>query len=922
MTQGATGLGNARGSITIDTSQAQTAAATMRGVGQSINQSMTQTATGVRRLGGALRELRGEIAAVGIGAAVLTGLGLKTAGGLEEAKIQLTGIVGNERDAVRLMEDLRKSAAKAGVPFSDILAFTNQLLPALKGNTTELERYLDLARRLATRRPSEGLAGAAFSINEALSSGGTDLMSIAERFGIARKELRAAVDQTGSFAAGLDLILNRMGATTEVADRMGKTFNASLRIATDAARQLLATGFEPLLNTLTPLLQQATAFLTQIQQTSPALASMGAGLIAATAVAAPLALVLNQAAQAAKALKAAGILTALGRGGVLAGAGVAGGAIGIGAARGIGFATGNEAMQNTSVNSLMNTIRQLVDIIAAGIVLILNTLTNGMAQAVRVFLNGAASFRDGFALLLFGLGKLLPDRLGGNELENFALDLTESSDKIRELGDSVVEHARATAESNRQWLQGLFASTAAASPANQERLQTEAEDAALKGEQTSAIVAWSEAVQEIERDAAQARLDATRQYEQQRADVIAQYELSIVREAQDFARQRLRQQQQLEESIADIRANAAEREADWWADLQDRINDLIGDSGDRIADIRKESTKRVEDIEQDHAKRMEDLQRSHRETILNAASRLDARAIAEENRRFNNQAGNLSRDLAERTEQERGNLQERIEQEQENLAERIQQEQEAHAERLQDAREADEERIQDMRQSIAEQQRMEDEDRAIRLERQAEDQRRQLAQMATAHQDRLAQITQQAARERQQLDNEFVKQLAGLGIQNQRWLSLQKRGQDDALKLFEAFWDDFEDEINKRYNSILSNKGVSSGTTKPISNTPNQPVPFASGGAVSYTGAATVHGSRSRPEYMLSADTTAALRGMMGNFTQPQLLNAVGDAGGRGGATLNLGDGAIQIYAAPGMSPGDVAMAVRSEMTQIIRELA
>jgi hypothetical protein len=74
---------------------------------------------------------------------------------------------------------------------------------------------------------------------------------------------------------------------------------------------------------------------------------------------------------------------------------------------------------------------------------------------------------------------------------------------------------------------------------------------------------------------------------------------------------------------------------------------------------------------------------------------------------------------------------------------------------------------------------------------------------------------------------------------------------------------------------------------------------------------------------MLSADTTARLKAMMGSFTQPQLLNAVAaGAGGGGGRSVTMGDVSFQIYAQPGQSPQDIAAAVRGELTELLRSMA
>ena len=81
-----------------------------------------------------------------------------------------------------------------------------------------------------------------------------------------------------------------------------------------------------------------------------------------------------------------------------------------------------------------------------------------------------------------------------------------------------------------------------------------------------------------------------------------------------------------------------------------------------------------------------------------------------------------------------------------------------------------------------------------------------------------------------------------------------------------------------------------------------------------------LHGSRSRPEYVLSADTTALLRGALGGaFSQQQLVGAVG---GGGGMTIQSGAFSMPIYAAPGQSPQDIGRAVTAALTQFFRSIA
>ncbi|TXH53014.1 MAG: hypothetical protein E6Q97_14405, partial [Desulfurellales bacterium] len=298
---GATSLGHAQGSISIDTSDLRNVTGVSRAVSQqvassfgAIDASVKRTQSNLASFSRSIGQIKGELTGLSIGASIISGIGLNMAGGIEETEIKLTGMLRSVDKAKALMDDLRKRSAAAGLPFNDMLAVAVRLLPTLQGNTKELDKWYGLVRRTAALNPLEGMAGAAFSINEALTSGGKDLVSLVERFNVSRSQLRAEMEANGNdFAAALDTVLNRMGITTETAAKMGTTFRAGFNAAKDAAIQFLAEGFTPLLQTLTPLLHQSAAWLATLRQTNPAIAQIGAGMTAAVAVGAPLLLLFN-----------------------------------------------------------------------------------------------------------------------------------------------------------------------------------------------------------------------------------------------------------------------------------------------------------------------------------------------------------------------------------------------------------------------------------------------------------------------------------------------------------------------------------------------------------------------------------------------------------------------------------------------------
>lgn len=365
--------------------------------------------------------------------------------------------------------------------------------------------------------------------------------------------------------------------------------------------------------------------------------------------------------------------------------------------------------------------------------------------------------------------------------------------------------------------EGVFASPVAAARARQS-MQTGGVGGpwmagAATEDQIAVISDHYAAVRDLEKQSARARLDETRQYEEQRSDAIRQYEQGIAREAEDFARTRQRQAQQLEEDIADVREEAGRREAE----------------------AREDSARRLAEAEEDYQRQREQAMEDHEDRLRDAASNLDAKAIYEEQRRFTK-------------EQERAK---------EAHDERVDDERDALDERLAEAREADERRIEELRQNLADQQALEDEDRRIRLERQAQDHQAQLEQMAVEHQNRLEQIAQQGAEERAALQEQFNQALADAGLRNERWLKEQEKAKDEAMKLFEEFWR----SITQRMGGGVNTRGDAGrpGFAAPTA--------FAQGGPVLSGGLALLHAG----EFVMPAP---AVRGASGGGSGPLTLNA------------------------------------------------
>lgn len=880
---GGRSLGTAQGSIRIDTSDAERARLTMQRVGQDIARAVQPIDTALKGAQRTIREFRGELLAIGAAGAVLTRIGLDGARSMLSYRVSFQQLLGSEREAVALMGDLTDSANQFGIEVEEVWQLARALLPTLEGNTEELDKFVKRAALLASTNPLKSTADAARAIQEYLAGQHISLQRLFNVDPNIIAEARSLYDDVG---AQLDYILGRLGATEEGAREMADAF-VGVR---NEVKLALAEGFAPLFQQLQPLATSFREFVQELRQSNPEILTLGAGMTSAAAAGAPLLLLLGQMLSLLEKIRAiklpASLLAALG---VVGGTGVAvagGVGVGIQATRAIGRATGDDQLAQSNLADLWRIIKQTVvalvnmwtqvnGILAAGVALAAERFADGVAHVLRTL----AGFADWLTRLTPGKG----DDDTGDKIRQFADDLqNRAGEAVRNFVDRLAEAqqeiTRGAARTLFPELRGLPELTRG-QRADAARYQGQAEayfarqQAAARGysdEQMAVIMGLADAIQQVEATAAQQRLDATRQYEEQRTRTIENYERMIARDAEDFARQRAREEADLQAAIAEVRVSQAEREAD---------------------QVRKHN-RRIADLQEDHARRLLQIQQDYNGRIREAASGLDARSVA-----------NLQRQRADALRNER-----------ESFRDRYAQEMESHQERLQLAREADAQRIRDMVAALRERQRREDEDRRIRLQRQADDHRRQLQLLDSAHRSRLSQIQQQAYNERRALLTAYQQRLADVGIHNRQYATLQQARQQESLRLFNRYFN----EIVQMQNEMLAQAQARQvrTTSSGITHIPGIPGRFQTGGDVPRTGLYTLE----RGEHVLQPWVSNALRAMFGGqFSGPQLVGAL--AGGRGGSAPSLNIGAINVTAAPGQQPQDVARAVRKELISLLKEL-
>lgn len=783
-------VGTARGVVELDISQLEAAARAARTLGRGfenalggIDSSAKRSRSSFMSMSDSITSLRGELVALSVGAGILTNFGLTGAKNLRNYTLAFKQFVGTQEEAEKLTARLITQANRYGLEWEGVAQLGRALLPSLKEGAKDLDAWVSRAARLRSLFPTAPRGSETIAISEFLAGQNT---SLARRFNVPLSTITEATSKFQDLGQAMDYILERRGATEEAAQGMADSF-VGVR---NELQLLLAEGFTPLFQMLQPVLASFREWVSTVRQTNPEVATFGAGLIAATAAGAPLLLLLNQLIIAGEKLKALGVLGALGRGGVLAGAAAGGGIAGLGITRAIGRATGDDAMANRTWADIATTAQKLLFNIGFTLTRTTQLLLEAAAYVSNSWHTMIANMLSTTAGFVRGLASLLPGGMGsGMGTAANALEAGAGMQRLR--GQNDINSAAAFSERTNQWLRNWARSIVGAGGAGVAGTSAGGMFGTGDGTNPNAaiITQWATNVQSIEREAAAARLKATRDYEEQRTQAVAQYEQGITRDAEDFARSRARAAEQMNRQIADIEADADKRDIKQAADYEERVGELRADANERIAKI-----------EEDYAKSREEAASDHRDRLLSAASRLDAVALREEQKRF-------AKSEAQATE----NHDEQVSEAQKALDKRLADERESYEERTAEQRLVDAERIQDLRDNLAESQRLEDEDRLIAQTRRSEDFAAQQAQAAADYQQRLADMATQAAEERKQLDEAFMAELEAAGVHNEQYLALQKAKQDASLALFDSWWDG----VNKR----LAVQGPQAATQGPQAQT-------------------------------------------------------------------------------------------------------
>ncbi len=319
-------------------------------------------------------------------------------------------------------------------------------------------------------------------------------------------------------------------------------------------------------------------------------------------------------------------------------------------------------------------------------------------------------------------------------------------------------------------------------------------------------------------DFAKGRMRAQEDYEASILDIMRQAQQRDARMAEDHARDLARMQSDSAKRLADLQEDLDRNNAQKRLDSADKVAEMAADHDKAIADKRQDSADRLLDIEKDYARQQEDAARQHATNRLEAAARLDARALFFEDRRFEDEQQKAAEAHTEKVDDEKTKLQKSLDNINESYNEKLQDEQaaldksinqaneahqrqvddekealqtriddanDAYTRQLADAKAADAQRITDMAAHFAEQKTREDADQVDRMTRMANDHTAEMTQMDTEHGERITQIGTHAQDERDALQDAFELQMTDLGDHNTAWKTAQDNFQADALSSYQ-----------------------------------------------------------------------------------------------------------------------------------------
>ena len=227
----------------------------------------TQAAAGLGQFKGAILGVAGGVALANVAlGAVSKGLGfLKDSvfganNQMDQTRATLMAITKDGGETSRIIGMINQEAARTPYVFGEMASTYTALLPLSKQYNTSLQELVETAELLAASKPEQGLAGAAFSLREAMSG---DYMSLISRFDLPRQYINQLKAEGVPALEIVRQAMGQMGYDSDIMARRAETMTAQWDTFFDDIRINIATKAAPFVQWLSSTALEAAKGLAE-----------------------------------------------------------------------------------------------------------------------------------------------------------------------------------------------------------------------------------------------------------------------------------------------------------------------------------------------------------------------------------------------------------------------------------------------------------------------------------------------------------------------------------------------------------------------------------------------------------------------------------------------------------------------------------
>ncbi len=171
-------------------------------------------------------------------------LGVGLANELEGLTARFEAMLGSGQAAADMLAFIRKRADETPHGFSELARSVGSVLPLIKATGAPVDTVLDTMMKLAAVNPAQGLDGAAVAIRNAASG---DWVSLADRFDIDAKPIKALVAQGVPGLIALNRVLEQNGVTMALVEKRAKTTEGRFSTFKDLLDSVFIEAGKPIL---------------------------------------------------------------------------------------------------------------------------------------------------------------------------------------------------------------------------------------------------------------------------------------------------------------------------------------------------------------------------------------------------------------------------------------------------------------------------------------------------------------------------------------------------------------------------------------------------------------------------------------------------------------------------------------------------